>query len=314
MDEVAQQSQRSTAEKLGNRTRGRGGGGGKLRGLPKDSPAVRLSKTLSWLLRHGAQSEGLPMRPDGYVKVADLLENPKIKSQSLDLVGLQQIVNADLKHRYSLVREDDDVWWIKANQGHSIKAVKLDLKPVLSIEDIPSRTAVHGTTKAAWQSICELYELLPSQGLSKMTRNHIHLAQGVTGKNVISGMRKSCDIFIFINIPKALAAGIKFFLSDNGVVLTEGNDKGFLAPEFFLSVQNAKREALAGWEGESASASSLNPVAASVLSLESSNPSNTDSMRPAVPTTIPATSTLVPQASEGMDGLAQKLGEVEIQS
>ncbi|KAJ3745795.1 KptA family-domain-containing protein [Lentinula detonsa] len=284
MDEVAQQSQRSTAEKLGNRTRGRGGGGGKLRGLPKDSPAVRLSKTLSWLLRHGAQSEGLPMRPDGYVKVADLLENPKIKSQSLDLVGLQQIVNADLKHRYSLVREDDDVWWIKANQGHSIKAVKLDLKPVLSIEDIPSRTAVHGTTKAAWQSIS-------SQGLSKMTRNHIHLAQGVTGKNVISGMRKSCDIFIFINIPKALTAGIKFFLSDNGVVLTEGNDKGFLGPEFFLSVQNAKREALAGWEVW-----------------------NLHSMRPAVPTTITATSTLVPQASEGMGGLAQKLGEVEIQS
>ncbi|KAJ3729976.1 KptA family-domain-containing protein [Lentinula guzmanii] len=262
MDEVAQQSQRSTAEKLGNRTRGRGGGGGKLRGLPKDSPAVRLSKTLSWLLRHGAQSEGLPMRPDGYVKVANLLENPKIKSQSLDLAGLQQIVNADLKHRYSLVCEDD-VWWIKANQGHSIKAVKLDLKPVLSIEDIPSRTAVHGTTKVAWQSIS-------SQGLSKMTRNHIHLAQGVTGKNVISGMRKSCDIFIFINIPKALAAGTKFFLSDNGVVLTEGNDKGFLGPEFFLSVQNAKNEALAGWE--------------------------------------------VPQASEGIDGLAQELGEVEIQS
>ncbi|KAJ3780524.1 KptA family-domain-containing protein [Lentinula aff. detonsa] len=309
MDDVAQQSQRSTAEKLGNRTRGRGGGGGKLRGLPKDSPAVRLSKTLSWLLRHGAQSEGLPMRPDGYVKVADLLENPKIKSQSLDLVGLQQIVNADLKHRYSLVREDDDVWWIKANQGHSIKAVKLDLKPVLSIEDIPSRTAVHGTTKAAWQSIS-------SQGLSKMTRNHIHLAQGVTGKNVISGMRKSCDIFIFINVPKALAAGTKFFLSDNGVVLTEGNDKGLLGPEFFLSVQNAKREALAGWEGESAGASSLHPVAASVLSLESSNTSlaNTNSMVPAVPTTIPAASTLVPQASEGIDGLAQELGEVEIQS
>ena len=55
---------------------GRGGGGGgssKLRGLEKDSPAVRLSKTLSYILRHGAQKEGIPIRPDGYVKVDDLV-------------------------------------------------------------------------------------------------------------------------------------------------------------------------------------------------------------------------------------------------
>jgi hypothetical protein len=45
----------------------------KLRGLEKDSPEVRISKTLSWLLRHGAQGEGLAMRKDGYVKVEDLV-------------------------------------------------------------------------------------------------------------------------------------------------------------------------------------------------------------------------------------------------
>ena len=49
------------------------GRSGKLRGHPKDSPDVRLSKTLSWILRHGAASEGLYMRPDGYVRVADMV-------------------------------------------------------------------------------------------------------------------------------------------------------------------------------------------------------------------------------------------------
>ena len=48
-------------------------GGKPLRGHPKDSPDVRLSKTLSWILRHGAKSEGLYMRPDGYVRVNDLV-------------------------------------------------------------------------------------------------------------------------------------------------------------------------------------------------------------------------------------------------
>lgn len=65
----------------GGRGGGRGGGGGKgvgpakLRGLPKDSHDVRISKTLSWILRHGSQSEGLVMRKDGYVRVDELVSH-----------------------------------------------------------------------------------------------------------------------------------------------------------------------------------------------------------------------------------------------
>lgn len=47
----------------------------KLRGLPKDSVEVRISKTLSWLLRHGAQSQGLTVRPDGFIKVSDVVRS-----------------------------------------------------------------------------------------------------------------------------------------------------------------------------------------------------------------------------------------------
>ncbi|KAF8074672.1 KptA family-domain-containing protein [Lyophyllum atratum] len=217
---------------------------GKLRGLEKDSPAVRLSKTLSWLLRHGAKGEGLPMRPDGYVNVTDLLANPKMKGQGLDLAGLQEIVKADLKKRYDLMEDAEAAWWIRANQGHSIKTIKLDLKPILSVADIPTGVAVHGTSKKAW-------ELISKEGLSKMKRNHIHLAQGVPGNNVISGMRNSSQILIFIDVQKALDAGIEFHFSDNGVVLTEGNEAGILASEFFQRVEDAKRAALPGWEGTS---------------------------------------------------------------
>ncbi|KAG7093477.1 hypothetical protein E1B28_007152 [Marasmius oreades] len=130
----------------------------KLRGLSKDSAEVRISKTLSWLLRHGAQSEGLAMRADGYVKVTDLLSNPKLSSQNLDLAGLQSIVQADAKQRYSLTSEKNgsgvEEWWIKANQGHSLKSVQLELQPILSLSDIPSGLVIHGTNKMAWEAIC----------------------------------------------------------------------------------------------------------------------------------------------------------------
>ena len=105
-----------------------------------------------------------------------------------------------------------------------------------------------------------------------MKRNHIHLAQGLPGHNgvisgmlsllsspspqptnltnpLIKGMRSSSQIFIYINIQAALSSGIQFFFSDNGVVLTAGDDKGFLKPEFFQRVENAKRQALSGWGG-----------------------------------------------------------------
>jgi 2'-phosphotransferase len=34
---------------------------------------VGISKTISWVLRHGAKEQGLYIRPDGYVRVDDLV-------------------------------------------------------------------------------------------------------------------------------------------------------------------------------------------------------------------------------------------------
>lgn len=48
-----------------------------MRGLPKDSIDVRISKTLSWILRHGAKEVGLAMRPDGYAEVTDLVSKSR---------------------------------------------------------------------------------------------------------------------------------------------------------------------------------------------------------------------------------------------
>lgn len=57
----------------------------KLKGSPRDEEDVRISKTLSWVLRHGARSEGLTLRPDGYVRVRDLVRSlPCIDSSSVE--------------------------------------------------------------------------------------------------------------------------------------------------------------------------------------------------------------------------------------
>jgi 2'-phosphotransferase len=63
-------------------------------------------------------------------------------------------------------------------------------------------------------------------------------------------MRKSCQIFIYVDVQKALDEGVKFHLSDNGVILTEGDENGFLPVQFFSKVEDAKRVVLPGWEGK----------------------------------------------------------------
>lgn len=115
----------------------------KMRGHPRDSPDVRISKSLSWLLRHGAEKAGLNIRRDGYARVSDVvrpqthttaidgsyslrqLSNPMFRDATFS--QLQEIVKRDQKSRYHLLFEPQasgptvDEWWIRANQGHSIK-------------------------------------------------------------------------------------------------------------------------------------------------------------------------------------------------
>lgn len=78
----------------------------------------------------------------------------------------------------------------------------------------------------SWNSIKKM-------GLSKMRRQHIHFAIGEPGaQEVISGMRKSCEIMIFIDLKSALDDGIKFYLSENKVVLSSGIN-GIIPPKYF---------------------------------------------------------------------------------
>jgi 2'-phosphotransferase len=174
---------------------------------------VRLSKELSYLLRHGAQKEGLPITSDGWIKLADICRHTRSTTSEI-----RQIVDTNDKQRFE-IRGDR----IRAVQGHSMKTLSVEMTPIT--HDNMPEAVIHGTY------LCHLASI-QKEGLKTMGRQHIHFA---TGRNVISGMRRDVQVLIYVDMAKCLADGIQFFRSANGVILTAGIN-GVLSPVYFQKV------------------------------------------------------------------------------
>lgn len=218
----------------------------------EESPMVALSKSLSWLLRHHLDTSGLEVRSDGYVRLDQLvrllshgsayrqLRLPKFNQYTLSQI--HEVVNTNDKKRFTITTletPDGPKEHIRANQGHTLKQIQVDMEPITSAADHP--TIIHGTHRGAWALIAQ-----DPKGLSRMKRNHIHFATGLLGEEkVISGMRFNCTVLIYVDLEKALEDGVKFWKSENGVVLTEGEKgEGSLSKEYFKKVVTNKGEIL----------------------------------------------------------------------
>ncbi|TPX37089.1 hypothetical protein SmJEL517_g01029 [Synchytrium microbalum] len=202
-------------------------------GMSAHDRAKKLSKALSYILRHGAIKEGFDIRSDGFVKVSDLLANSRFTGYTFEEV--QAVVRDNDKQRFTLMEEQADdgqvIHWIKANQGQSIELEDLDLQIIHSAEDLP--VAVHGTFNSKWPMIAK-------SGLKRMARTHIHMSPGLLGQDgVISGMRKDCEVYIYINVAAAMKDGIVFEKSPNNVILSRGLD-GVIVPKYFERVVDEK--------------------------------------------------------------------------
>lgn len=85
-----------------------------------------------------------------------------------------------------------------------------------------------------------------------MSRNHIHFATRFPedGK-LISGVRPNAEVLIFLNVGRALAAGLHLYVSGNGVVLSPGNEQGIIECRFFekaIDRRTGRRLAIRGEE------------------------------------------------------------------
>ncbi|OHW91577.1 tRNA 2-phosphotransferase 1 [Colletotrichum incanum] len=234
----------------GGKGGGRGGGGGG--GQPRE---VLVSKALSRLLRHQAENAGVKLDEGGYAPLDKVLAYSPIRSLQVTFSDIQAAVTTSDKQRFALkpnaatnpsldeTSTEPSHWLIRANQGHSIKLDSASLLTPVTLEagNVPE-IVVHGTYFAFWKAIEE------SGGLKRMGRNHVHFATGLPGdeKGVVSGMRKDAEVLVYVDVERALREeeGMKWWVSENGVVLTEGDEEGRVPTRLFWEVR--AREETAG--------------------------------------------------------------------
>ena len=170
------------------------------------------SKFLSHVLRHEPATVGITLDAGGWVAVEVLLDACTRYGRRLSRAELHEIVASSPKQRFAL---SDDGQRIRANQGHSI-AVDLGYEPAE-----PPGVLFHGTVDRLLPSIRD-------KGLQRMERHHVHLSPDEATARVVGG-RRGKPIILRIDTQAMREAGHVFFVTPNGVWLTDAVPASFIS-------------------------------------------------------------------------------------
>ncbi len=166
--------------------------------------AIKLSRHLSLVLRHEPSKIGLVLDSQGWAQVSELLSALAAHGKRTTRKQLEQIVETNDKQRFSF---SDDGTKIRANQGHSID-IELGLSP-----ETPPEKLFHGTATRFLGSIMK-------QGLVAGSRQYVHLSESQETAIQV-GSRHGKSMILAVDSAKMDREGMDFFLSENGVWLTE---------------------------------------------------------------------------------------------
>lgn len=171
--------------------------------MKKTQDLVKKGKHLSFLLRHDKEYQ---FDKHGYREVNDLVKNHGFTKQEL-----VEIVETNDKQRYEF---DLTKSKIRARQGHSVE-INVDLQ-----EALPPDSLFHGTATRFLDSIRE-------KGILKMSRNYVQLSENIDTAMEV-GRRHGTPVVLGVDTKTMREDGIKFYLSNNNVWLTEFVDRKYI--------------------------------------------------------------------------------------
>ena len=167
---------------------------------------TRLSKEISYALRHAPWEYELEMDEDGWVSIEQLLDALRRENEwkSITQDDIQQMIDISEKKRHEIAGNR-----IRAFYGHSIpmKISKLETK-------LPE-ILYHGTARRFMKSIME-------NGLSPQSRQYVHLSQDIETAQNVGKRHDDKPCILVIDSLRAWNDGISFYY---------GNEKVWLADE-----------------------------------------------------------------------------------
>ncbi len=164
----------------------------------------RVSKSLSYVLRHRPDAIGIELDSAGWIAVDELLQAFAHHGKAYTRGLIERVAAESDKRRFEF---SADGAMIRARQGHSVE-VDLAYEPAT-----PPDVLYHGTARRNLDSIFE-------RGLLKGKRHHVHLS---TDRDTMwaVGQRHGVPVLIRVDAKRMHADGCAFFVTGNEVWLTE---------------------------------------------------------------------------------------------
>jgi len=171
----------------------------------------RISRFLSWALRHNPEDAGITLDNAGWANVTDVLHALQLRWRHLNLADLQQVVAEDEKGRFSF---SEDGRRIRATYAHSL-TIDQRLPPA-----IPPDELYHGT---ATQSLNQIKQ----SGLLRQRRQFVHLTADISTALSIGG-RHGTPVAIPIDAAAMSANGHVFYHGAGSIWMTNAVPPAYL--------------------------------------------------------------------------------------
>ena len=167
---------------------------------------TKLSKEISYALRHAPWEYELELDPDGYVPIEQLLaaiNEDSSYDRMITVDDLKYIIDNSEKKRHEI-------------QGGMIRALYGHTVPVHISKDptVPPDTLYHGTTHRALSNIME-------EGLKPMKRQYVHLSADIDTAVSVGRRRDPEPVILTIDAGRAYRDGIKFYTGNDKVILAD---------------------------------------------------------------------------------------------
>lgn len=169
---------------------------------------MKISKFLSYLLRHHPESENLELNSDGFADLEQILailnrRHDNLSFGEITMNTLQDLINQSDKVRFEITGNR-----IRAFYGHSI-----DVKIIMQKPNHLPDTLYHGTNLKAWA-------LIKVEGIKSKERQYVHLSDDIHTAKLVARRRTIDPVILEINASSAAAEGIEFYKSGD-MYLTE---------------------------------------------------------------------------------------------